>query len=59
MNLKCPLCGSHRLKTVDGADGNPYHEKNLEKTVCLDCGMTVSREVSLEELKKATVKIKK
>ena len=38
--LKCPYCGSHRLKKTDGATGNPF-DRRPEKTVCLDCGRAV------------------
>ena len=44
MKLKCPYCGSPRVKMVGGADGNPYNKNKLEKAVCHDCGMTVSTE---------------
>ena len=41
MKLKCPYCGSHRTQTVGGENGNPF-DRRSEKTVCLDCGRTVS-----------------
>lgn len=50
MKHKCPLCGSHRLKTADGADGNPYHKNRSEKTVCLDCGWNSSSIASEKKL---------
>ena len=59
MELKCPYCGSPRVKMVGGADGNPYNKNKLEKAVCHDCGMTVSTEASLEELVKAINKTEK
>ena len=49
MKLKCPYCGSHRTGTVGGDNGNPF-DRRPEKTVCLDCGMTVSEDVSIADL---------
>ena len=51
MKLKCPYCGSHRTQTVGGENGNPF-DRRPEKTVCLDCGMTLSEVVSLADLKR-------
>ena len=49
MKLRCPYCGSHRTQTVGGDTGNPF-DRRPEKTVCLDCGMTVSKDVSIADL---------
>ncbi len=38
--ILCPFCGSHRTKTVGGADGDPYN-RTVATTVCLDCGRTL------------------
>ncbi len=35
--ITCPYCGSGRIKTVGGMNGNPF-DQTTEKTVCLDCG---------------------
>ena len=51
MKLKCPYCGSHRTQTVGGENGNPF-DRRPEKTVCLDCGRTVSAEVGVEDMLK-------
>ena len=51
MKLKCPYCGSNRTQTVGGENGNPF-DRRPEKTVCLDCGMTLSEVVSLADLKR-------
>lgn len=47
--LKCPYCGSSRLQTTGGRNGNPF-ERTHEKTICLDCGRTVGTEPDLAEL---------
>lgn len=44
MKMKCPFCGSYRINNIDGENGNPF-DRHPEKTVCLDCGMTVSKDV--------------
>lgn len=49
IHLKCPFCGSHRIKTVGGENGDPFN-RSPEKTVCLDCGMTVNTGHGLEDL---------
>lgn len=49
MKLKCPYCGSYRTQTVGDNNGNPF-DRRPEKTVCLDCGMTVSEDVSIADL---------
>ena len=51
MKLKCPYCGSHRTGTVGGDNGNPF-DRRPEKTVCLDCGMTVNNNIDIEDLLK-------
>ena len=51
MKLKCPYCGSHRAHTVGGENGNPF-DRRPEKTVCLDCGRTVSAEAGVEDMLK-------
>ena len=48
---KCPYCGSHRTQTVGGENGNPF-DRRLEKTVCLDCGITVNSDIDIEDLLK-------
>lgn len=51
MKLKCPYCGSHRTGTIGGDNGNPF-DRRPEKTVCLDCGMTVNSDIDIENLLK-------
>ena len=51
MKLKCPYCGSHRTGAVGGENGNPF-DRRPEKSVCLDCGRSVSVEVGAEDLLK-------
>ena len=41
--LKCPYCGSNRLQTTGGENGNPSRRRP-EKTVCLDCGRTIQED---------------
>lgn len=40
MQWKCPLCGSRRIQTVGGENGDPF-QRRPERAVCLDCGKTV------------------
>lgn len=47
--LTCRYCGSHRLETVGGDYGNPF-DRRKEKTICLDCGITVATEPDLADL---------
>ena len=51
MKLKCPYCSSHRIQTVGGENGNPFGRRP-EKTVCLDCGITVNSDIDIEDLLK-------
>ena len=51
MKLKCPYCGSHRIQTVGGDNGNPF-DKRPEKTVCLDCGRTINSHIDIVDLLK-------
>lgn len=41
--IKCPFCGSSRLETVGGDNGDPFNRRS-ESTVCLECGRVVSKE---------------
>ncbi len=47
--LKCPYCGSGRLKDTGGPSGNPFDRQKM-KTVCLECGRTVWQEPDLDEI---------
>ena len=49
IHIKCPFCGSHRTKTFGGENGDPF-QRSPQKTVCLDCGMTVYDGAGLAEL---------
>ena len=49
--LTCPFCNSPRLETVGGENGNPFDRKG-EKTICLDCGRTISRDIPERRIKK-------
>lgn len=50
----CPFCGGS-CETVGGPDGNPFNHKRIEKTICTDCGRTISEskplQISDEDLK--------
>ena len=52
--LNCPYCGSSRLQTTGGKNGNPF-DRRREKTICLDCGGTVGTEPDLSELFQSVV----
>ena len=52
--LNCPYCGSSRLQTTGGKNGNPF-DRRREKTICLDCGRTVGTEPDLSELFQSVV----
>ena len=49
MKLKCPYCGSHRIQTMCGDNGNPF-DRRPKKTVCLDCGRIVNCNISIKDL---------
>ena len=49
----CPYCGSHRISTRDGADGNPTHGKAPSFSVCLDCGGRMPGDGDLSALLRA------
>ena len=51
MKLKCPYCGSPRTQNVGGDNGNPF-DRRPEKTVCLDCGITVNSNIDIKDLLK-------
>lgn len=50
MKMKCLYCGSHHTQTVGGENGNPF-DRRPEKTVCLDCGMTLNGNISIADIK--------
>lgn len=41
MKFICPYCGSSRVETTGGENGNPF-DRRSKKTVCADCGRTIS-----------------
>ncbi|MGN0551048.1 MAG: hypothetical protein ACI4I4_04305 [Acutalibacteraceae bacterium] len=41
MKFICPYCGSSRVETTGGENGNPF-DRRPQKTVCADCGRTIS-----------------
>ncbi len=47
MKMKCPYCGSHRVVTAEGERGDPF-DRRPDKSVCLDCGMTLGGGVKAE-----------
>ena len=47
--LNCPYCGSSRLQTTGGKNGNPF-DRRQEKTICLDCGRTIGTEPDIADL---------
>ena len=52
--LKCPYCGSSRLQTTGGKNGNPF-DRRQEITICLDCSRTIGTEPDWSELFQSVV----
>ncbi len=36
MKLKCPYCGSHRIQTVGGENGNPFDDTPKKQSVLIE-----------------------
>ncbi len=54
--ITCRYCGSGRVETVGGPDGNPFGRKK-QKTVCLSCGRTLWAESELADMVRIVVRI--
>lgn len=56
-SVKCPFCGSCRTESVGGEHGDPF-DRTAERTVCLDCGKTVSAAPDEDDLFRNVIRIK-
>ncbi len=46
MSGYCKFCGSKNVKVIGGNNGDPF-DRRPERTVCAECGRTLSKEEDL------------